>query len=247
MTNNANLCPHCGARCKPGDGICSSCWKKLPTAAAAQEGVIDGYNRSDWVAFVGKNAQRYVPLFEKHEGQRFFLHMNWAAFFFGIAWMFYRRMYKFGAIACAIAFLVSMVTTAALILPHREEMEQLGASITAYEQYKEHGGDTVLEREDGTRYSPPVVKEGLEAQRRLNDLEWNFYLVTLLVSLAVDSLVMGLCADAIYKRHVWRNITEPHRGGASIGHYLVGMLVYNLVEAVILSPMLNLFTLLLLN
>ena len=76
MTNNANLCPHCGARCKPGDDICSSCWKKLPTAAAAQEGVIDGYNRSAWVAFVGKNAQRYVPLFEKHEGQRFFLHMN---------------------------------------------------------------------------------------------------------------------------------------------------------------------------
>ena len=44
--------------------------------------------------FIDKNASRYVDIYAENENKKFFLSWNWAAFFFGVNWMCYRKMYK---------------------------------------------------------------------------------------------------------------------------------------------------------
>ena len=48
--------------------------------------------------FVGKNADYYIEKFKKFEESGGALSWNWAAFFFGILWVFYRKMYLYGAL-----------------------------------------------------------------------------------------------------------------------------------------------------
>lgn len=63
------------------------------------------------VAFIGNNAKAYVDKFraiEKNRKRSF----NWAAFFFGPFWLFYRRLYKMGI------FFLSIYITGAMLAAH---------------------------------------------------------------------------------------------------------------------------------
>jgi len=58
--------------------------------------------------FLGANAATFINAFRKIEGGRGFT-FNWAAFFFGPYWFFYRRLYKPGIIFLTLSMLVSLV------------------------------------------------------------------------------------------------------------------------------------------
>ncbi|HQS83709.1 MAG: hypothetical protein B7Y25_03175 [Alphaproteobacteria bacterium 16-39-46] len=44
-------------------------------------------------ATLSKGTKYYMEIFEKHKNDSFFLSWNWAAFFLGLPWMFYRKLY----------------------------------------------------------------------------------------------------------------------------------------------------------
>ncbi len=48
--------------------------------------------------FIGKNADYYIEKFKKFEESGGALSWNWAAFFLGLLWVFYRKMYLYGAV-----------------------------------------------------------------------------------------------------------------------------------------------------
>ena len=94
MDNLEKICEHCGATYIVSDGYCRKCWKRIPTTTSPKEELLDGVKKADWHFFIDKNASRYVDIYAKNEGKKFFISWNWAAFFFSTNWMFYRKMYK---------------------------------------------------------------------------------------------------------------------------------------------------------
>ncbi|SNZ09692.1 Protein of unknown function [Persephonella hydrogeniphila] len=48
--------------------------------------------------FIGDRADYYIEKFKKFEETGSVLSWNWAAFFFGLLWMLYRKMYLYSAI-----------------------------------------------------------------------------------------------------------------------------------------------------
>ena len=92
--NTEKKCEYCGATYIVSDGYCRNCWKRLPDAVSPKEELLNGVKKADWHFFIDKNASRYVDIYAENENKKFFLSWNWAAFFFGVNWMCYRKMYK---------------------------------------------------------------------------------------------------------------------------------------------------------
>lgn len=233
MQDKTKICPYCGATVPAGDGLCPSCWKKLTDAPAEQDGVLEGYNRSQWVAFIGKNADRYVSVFEKHEGKRWFVHFNWMAALFSTSWMFYRKMYRYAIIAYVLSFLLTSLFVMAALVPQKQELREMTAAISAYEEYVDQVGVIDMSTE--------VVRKGIEAERRLVEMYAERLLLSLLI-LPAEMAVFGLFGDWLYRQHVRRHITEPKSGGTSWGAWVGGNLLCSAIESVVLSPVLSLIT-----
>ena len=72
-----------------------------PNAAGAQR-------RDDLALFVGPNVERFYPLFGLRDGRRRLL-VCWPGFFFPPAWLMYRKMYGWAALACALPVLATVL------------------------------------------------------------------------------------------------------------------------------------------
>lgn len=58
---------------------------------------------------VQKNVHKYIPKFMMLDKTKSKVSLNWAAFFFGPFWMFYRKMYKYGTIALLILGILPLI------------------------------------------------------------------------------------------------------------------------------------------
>lgn len=67
---------------------------------------VGGYNAAEVdsvdSAMVGLKSEYYIPMFQKIRTQNKKYTWNWSAFFFAPYWMFYRKMYAYGAIMFGI-------------------------------------------------------------------------------------------------------------------------------------------------
>lgn len=60
----------------------------------------------DFITFVGeKNTEYYLDKFERYQSNQNFASWNWAAFFLGMFWILYRKLYKLAGILFAINLL----------------------------------------------------------------------------------------------------------------------------------------------
>lgn len=64
--------------------------------------------RDDLASFVGPNVERFYPLFGLRDGRRRLL-VCWPGFFFPPAWLMYRKMYGWAALACALPVLAGVL------------------------------------------------------------------------------------------------------------------------------------------
>lgn len=230
MTNYTVQCEHCGATCNLKDGYCKNCWKKLPCDNEQSDFIIDGIGQSEWEKFIDKNADRYIDVYKKNEGRKWFLHINWAAMFFGLNWMLYRKMNKITFISYFVFALLSVVLSILLFIPHIDEMKALNEDIAAYEAYLEGGGQTVIYNSYGAGYSPEVVKKGAAAEKELFEIQVDILLNSLWI-IPVQCIFIGLLGDALYKKHILKNI-KIKEGGTSVAN-LIGMrILLNFVSAI---------------
>ena len=93
--SNVIQCEKCGATCNLKDGFCKKCWAQLP---GAEDYILDGMGQTDLEDFIDKNSKRYIDVYKKNQGKKMFLNINWAAMFFGVNWMLYRKMYKLASL-----------------------------------------------------------------------------------------------------------------------------------------------------
>ena len=59
---------------------------------------IDGIRARDWAAFVGRSPMYYLMQFFPHERDKRRISFSFAAFFFGPAYLLYRKMWKEGVV-----------------------------------------------------------------------------------------------------------------------------------------------------
>lgn len=237
--NKATIkCEHCGAICNLEDGYCKNCWKKLSCEAEQDNFIIDGIGQSEWESFIGKKADRYIDVYKKNEGKKIFLHINWAAFFWGLNWMLYRRMFKFAVIGYIISAVLSIILSTILIIPHIEEMKVLNEDIAPYHAYLESGGKTFLLDSQGVPYSPEVVQQGAQAERELYKIETDVKLKSFFL-IPLNWIFFGLFGDALYKMHILKNIKNKE-GGTSVPSLLGGRLLFSAIEVFAFSPLISL-------
>ncbi|WP_457640580.1 DUF2628 domain-containing protein [Persephonella sp.] len=77
---------------------------------------MENITKEEMEAFIGKKAEYYLNKFEKFEKGNA-VSWNWAAFFFGVLWMFYRKMYLYGLIAFFLIMIINIFLEVAKINP----------------------------------------------------------------------------------------------------------------------------------
>ncbi|MCL2818376.1 MAG: DUF2628 domain-containing protein [Actinomycetia bacterium] len=79
------------------------------------ESSISSFNEA--ATFIGPNADYYIPRFQQMEASGSPMSWNWSAFFFGLFWMLYRKMWLYALIAWAVLFVLELVPVIGQIVP----------------------------------------------------------------------------------------------------------------------------------
>ena len=137
-------CAECGAPYSPWHTFCAACGEALVKMPPAEEELLDGVPLADWHVFIDKNASRYMELFQKHKDKKVFFHMNWAAMFFNVYWMFYRKMYKYALFFMAAWLLFILAVSTVALVALKPDVEAADRILAPYSQY--------LEENDGQLY-----------------------------------------------------------------------------------------------
>lgn len=193
-------CEYCGATYIVSDGYCKKCWKRIPTTASPKEELLDGVKKADWHFFIDKNASRYVDIYAEKEGKRLFVSWNWAAFFFGVNWLFYRKMYKNAVIASLVYSLIAVIVPLSLFAAYKGQLKPLYEDVAAYES--SFGTDAFTADASGlVVYVNGQPVKNYEAREKISRITVRVVSISLFAMLAFQVL-MGLFGDCIYKAHI---------------------------------------------
>lgn len=241
MDNGTIKCTNCGATCKTKDEYCKNCWKRLSVEIEPDNSLIDGMSQSEWVEwelFIDKNADRYIETYKKNHNKTLFPSMNWSAFFFGLNWVLYRKMFKVAVIGFIITSLISLLLFSIFLVPHRNEIKRLNEVVEPFHAYIEGGGKTILIDAQGVPYSPEIVQKGASAENKLVKIELKAQLKCLVLIPFVCAF-WGLFGDAIYKKYIKENIRGKN-GGTSVVELVGGRILLSVIELLLLNPLTSL-------
>lgn len=188
-------CENCGTMCERDVSFCPNCGEEF------KEATLDGMRVTDIASFVDKNGARYMEIFRKNEGKKRFIHTNWAAFFLGIYWFFYRKMYKWGIISLVLTLLISVAFCSLGIVMYKDELSE------ALEVYGVEAENLTVEIGDTNDIGAIRVTNGAGYNAASGDVA---KVIIKMVSLAVIAefaagLIISLFADCIYYQHIKKN------------------------------------------
>lgn len=194
-----------------------------------EEEKINDISKIEMASFIESNQERYISIFKKNENRKFFLHMNWAAMFLSIYWMFYRKMFKIGAlfllclgIFSTLIFSISLVSLKDDILAIREQKNKATFYGNEY---------TTDEFSDLSGYFIDNQNKLNKMNSDLNSKLFSFIMLPFLVF----SVAFGLIGDCLYRNHTLRKIKFSD-GGVSKSALLGAlglMLSYNFIMDIV--------------
>lgn len=106
---------------------------------SSSEETLNGHSKADVMSFIENNNGRYYEIFKRNENRKFFLNMNWAAFFLSCYWIFYRKMYKAGVIFIVVSGILGSISALCAITVFKED-ELLSIQEAYYEFDSEYIG-----------------------------------------------------------------------------------------------------------
>lgn len=227
----SNVCKNCGATYIESDGYCKNCWTKVSDDVPQ----IKGLAKCEWDKYIGKNADRYMGIFEKNEGKKAFFSLNFAALLFSFNWMFYRKMYKYGLIYLLITVLFTFAVYGAVYGIYKNDIVLYQKLEAPYIDYvNEHWWD------EEEQPDPDYVKEFRAVRKRLDFLP--AFLIWFL-PLAMQ-IFLSLLADCTYRAHVYEKLRAKQQdsGGTSVGMVFASMAINAAVNIILVTPVLEKFT-----
>lgn len=235
MENFNRRCTGCGTPYSAWNAYCSVCGAELVQQPPDEAELLEGIPLSDWHVFIDKNASRYMALFVKHKEKKVFFHMNWAAMFFNVYWMFYRRMYKYALLFLAVSLVFSLAVTAGAVLAFKPEFEAAQSIIEPYEPYL--SGNNYAINDEVMRSVQKAVSEYNVA---VNLVTGRLTFVVAVAILLFHAL-FGLLADCLYRAYVRAHIRYTD-GGTSRWSLAGGVALYLVFSRLIESPLIQLVT-----
>ena len=241
-----NRCQNCGTVYKENDLYCSKCGAFLIKPELREDALLNDIEKSKWCAYIEKKTERYMPIFEKNKDKKFFASPNIAAMLCGMFWLFYRKMYKEGAIFIAVNFILSLLLSAILLFSYQGDIKE---NIKIIDEYNSYYGTLSEETKNELSYADYETRGNLdddfitshneklnkayEAQDKINSIATAITLWGYLMNITV-SVIFGLFADSIYRNHIIRNI--KYSDGGTSAPAIFGALVINILINLISDP-----------
>lgn len=211
--NNKAVCPQCHAEISKDAPFCSHCGARQANAQYGEYNpinnfgfnnteqqqyenetqIIDGKSVKDVAAVIGTNTHKFIPKFLQNKK----LSWNWSAFFFGPYYLFYRKMYKQGALFLAIDVIAQYIINGIYAKQINAFMSFFAANYQTF--YNNPSSDLINEM---TALSNAVMPA--------------MYL-TLGITIII-SVIIALFADSFYKARVMQvldRVDENLQAGAS--------------------------------
>ena len=154
----------------------------------------------DYAKVIQKNVHKYIPKFlvmEKTNGK---VAVNWAAFFFGPLWLFYRKMYKYGIIAMVLIMLFPMIFIGDVV------------------KYGETYANIYGEMAQVMTSDADMTEE--ELNNKMNDITEKMPIapVALSISNSIEFAIcflLGLFGNSLYKKHCQEVLKKMKQKGVS--------------------------------
>lgn len=169
---------------------------------------INGIPYGEVATFVGKESNKYMPVFSRLEitGRKAAWHWPCAllSFFLGplgvSLWYFYRKMYKHAAIFATLGAVLSVIST--LIIGPAEASEDI------FELYSSFLNGVFLEN--------PLSSEGVLKYEIIN-------LLSGLIELVL-TIICGLFTHNWYKEHICKSIFKYRTSNVDVRYYQMGLM-----------------------
>lgn len=230
----AVTCPHCGALNYGFDAVCMQCKQPLDDNRITQDnrdcqlsgeqlfeyyrtfgGVkpeteIGGIAAKDYVSYIGANAGKYIRKFAIMErfGKKFTVSL--CAFLLGPIWFLYRKLYKEG-ILFLLAGLILTVTGTYCTLTEpvkvyiNDSAEIIAEAIKDSAEANEFSGEAIA----ATNAEIDALWEACAKSElsKTDKIKYTCSTVISYINLSL-SMVMGLCADVLYRKKTARDINS---------------------------------------
>ncbi len=239
----SNVCKNCGATYIESDGYCKNCWTKVSDDVPQ----IKGLAKCEWDKYIGKNADRYMGIFEKNEGKKAFFSLNFAALLFSFNWMFYRKMYKYALIYLLITVLFTFAVYGAVYGIYKNDIvlyEKLDAQYAIFRAEEQEESEFTYNSKGeitGIKIDyPDFIDEYNAVVERLSFLP--AFLIWFLPF--AMQIFLSLLADCTYRAHVYEKLRAKQQdsGGTSVGMVFASMAINAAVNIILVTPVLEKFT-----
>lgn len=198
-------------------------YDRFGDAITTEDLKISDIEKSELASFIENNNERYLEIFKKNEDKKYFLHMNWAAMFLSIYWMFYRRMFKEGAMFMLAMFIFSCVIFSVGITAMKDDIFAISDLEKSTMSFSSQNVT-----ENFTDISGEFFKNNTMLNKMKSELNTKLFLYIVLPFI-IFSLIFGLIADCLYRNYIFKNIKHSD-GGVSKGAILGAlglMVIYN--------------------
>lgn len=217
------FCPNCGAENPAEEPNCKKCGARLYNnpdgTRAPQIQLPDGSKQAfragslvispaeklgentvgDIAEYVRTRTDKYIPKFFTMENTKKKASFNWAAFFFGPLWFFYRRMYAIGAVIIVFLLAVFGFTTTPRMVKQVEDFSKVQVEI--------QNGVNISD-ETQQRYVDAVLNIGKLPEAQI------FFALHLLTYLCC-----GIFGNYAYKKHCEKQVSKFRKASANEQQY----------------------------
>ncbi|MBR5771580.1 MAG: zinc ribbon domain-containing protein [Clostridia bacterium] len=224
-------CSNCGLHNPPGSRICRRCGAPLAPEQAAPVFYIPELNEkigehsvAEIGAYVKTSVRKFLPKFRKIEEGGGKVSFNWAAFFFGHLWYFYRKMYKQG-----ILIILALAASSLIIAGTVNECSKLYLDF-----YSKYSAGEMTQEETLTAYKE--LMDGFKAVDKRPLYVWAALAVTIRLICALFAYNMyyrkmlsdfKLISEEIEDRNM-QALLISHRGGVSVLNIICAYLLYQI-------------------
>lgn len=202
-------CPNCNDEIDSGTPFCGHCGERLPNSNYTQfkappnpyakakreeyeniEETIEGHSVQDAAVMVRSKTEYFIPKFIKNKK----VSWNWSAFLFGPYYLFFRKMYKEGAIFLSLSMIVNLFAQAIFAKPLAAFSEYVIGNFETVFKFSQALSNTLV---SGTGEVDLKIIEAIQP-----------YTMVVMISQIIFAVIIGVLANRLYRTKVVNSLEK---------------------------------------